>query len=109
MESNLNVFMTAILDLTAEVQTKLNIESMVKDIAATLDRDIKSMSRRGCKFSEELLFTGGFDLTGQAMAKLGLIRTQRSAFDPGSYSYTLRANDLYLRLREERYYNSKSQ
>ena len=96
--------MVAIQELRTELEAKFDLNAIVKDITTKLDIDVGGMKRVRGEFSEDVNF-GGLDETTLFMVRLGLIRTQRSHLNySGSYSYTSKARDLYLRLQEEGYY-----
>lgn len=100
--------MVAIEELRTELEAKFDINTMVKDITTRLSIDIGGMDGFRGGFSEGVNFVG-LDETAQCMVKLGLIRTVRSPFNPGSYSYTPKARDLYAKLQEEKYYEIKTE
>lgn len=101
--------MVAIDELRTELEAKFEIDDIIKDITARLDVNMRTMVQLQGGFGQNVIFEGGFDQTGQFMVKLGLIRTQRSSLDSGSYSYTEKGRDLYSRLKEEKYYQPKTE
>ncbi len=92
-------------DLRADLEAKINVNALFRNITTKLKLDLEPMRSQGY-FDEGQSFIGGFDITGQYMVELGLIRTLRSPFNPGTYSYQKSAWNLYLRLKEEKYYES---
>lgn len=65
--------MVAIEELRIELEANFDINEVVKDITTRLDLNMRTMARLQDGSGQNFSFSGGFDLTGQSMVKLGLI------------------------------------